>query len=52
MLQDGGTDNASGGGGNDGFYFGAALDATDTVDGGAGTDDQVGLQGITAASTR
>lgn len=45
MLQHGGTDSASGGGGNDGFYFGAALDSTDNVDGGAGTDDQVGLQG-------
>ncbi|MFA6112364.1 MAG: FG-GAP-like repeat-containing protein [Sphingomonas sp.] len=45
MLQHGGTDSASGGGGNDGFYFGAALDATDSVDGGAGGDDQVGLQG-------
>ncbi|MDB5706217.1 MAG: Type secretion C-terminal target domain subclass [Sphingomonas bacterium] len=47
MLQDGGTDTVSGGGGSDGFYFGAALDPFDSVNGGtgAGTDDQLGLQG-------
>jgi Ca2+-binding RTX toxin-like protein len=45
MLQDGGTDSASGGAGSDGFYFGAELDASDSVDGGVGGDDQVGLQG-------
>jgi len=40
-----GTDTLHGNGGNDGFYFGANLDAGDQVDGGAGTIDQVGLQG-------
>jgi hypothetical protein len=45
MLHHGGTDSVSGGGGGDGFYFGAALDATDSVNGGVGDDDQVGLQG-------
>lgn len=45
MLQDGGHDTATGGGSGDGFYFGAALDPLDNVDGGAGDDDQVALQG-------
>lgn len=45
MLQDGGHDTATGGGSSDGFYFGAALDPLDQVDGGAGDDDQVALQG-------
>ena len=44
-LNDGGDDNASGLGGNDGFYFGAALNSGDFVDGGEGSDDQVALQG-------
>lgn len=45
MLQGGGHDTATGGGSGDGFYFGAALDPLDNVDGGAGDDDQVALQG-------
>jgi hypothetical protein len=45
LLQDGGEDTALGGAGNDGFIFGAALSAGDIVDGGAGTLDQLGLQG-------
>jgi Ca2+-binding RTX toxin-like protein len=45
LLQDGGDDIATGLGGDDGFYFGAALTAADEVDGGEGTLDQVGLQG-------
>ncbi|MGN6818425.1 MAG: Ig-like domain-containing protein, partial [Sphingomonas sp.] len=45
MLNAGGHDHAAGGDGNDGFYFGAAFDAQDQVDGGAGTLDQIGLQG-------
>jgi VCBS repeat-containing protein len=45
MLQDGGFDSASGGDGNDGFYLGGALTADDNLDGGAGTLDQLGLQG-------
>lgn len=44
-LQKGGNDAVTGGNGNDGFYFGAAMTAVDTVDGGAGSGDQVGLQG-------
>ena len=43
-LQDGGNDSANGGGGNDVFLFGAALNAADSVDGGAGAD-QVAIQG-------
>jgi Ca2+-binding RTX toxin-like protein len=45
MLQQGGNDTASGQGGDDGFIFGTTLTAGDTVDGGAGTQDQVGIQG-------
>ncbi|MDB5693675.1 MAG: hypothetical protein JWO81_2738, partial [Alphaproteobacteria bacterium] len=44
-LRDGGHDTASGGGGADGFYMGGALDAGDSLDGGAGAGDQVALQG-------
>jgi Ca2+-binding RTX toxin-like protein len=47
-LQDGGDDTASGGDGNDGFYMGGALTAADRLDGGAGANDQVGLQGTYA----
>lgn len=43
-LEGGGSDRATGGDGNDGFYFGAQFDAADLADGGAG-DDQVALQG-------
>ncbi len=44
-LSQGGNDTAVGGDGNDAFFFGSALTAADTVDGGAGTNDQLGLQG-------
>ena len=44
-LSAGGNDTANGGNGNDAFSFGAAFTAADTVDGGAGTNDQIGLQG-------
>ncbi len=44
-LEQGGNDTVSGGSGNDGFYFGGAFTAADTVDGGAGTNDQIGLEG-------
>ncbi|MDB5693152.1 MAG: hypothetical protein JWO81_2215, partial [Alphaproteobacteria bacterium] len=44
-LRDGGHDTASGAGGADGFYMGGALDAGDSLDGGAGAGDQVALQG-------
>ena len=44
-VSQGGNDNVSGGGGNDGFYFGGAYTSGDVVDGGAGNRDQIGLQG-------
>jgi VCBS repeat-containing protein len=44
-LRQGGDDRARGVGGNDGFFMGAALTAADEIDGGAGPNDQVGLQG-------
>ncbi|RYD68425.1 MAG: hypothetical protein EOP58_00580 [Sphingomonadales bacterium] len=44
-LSAGGNDSVNGGGGDDGFYFGAAFDGNDRTDGGAGTLDQLGLQG-------
>ncbi|MBV9884476.1 MAG: VCBS repeat-containing protein [Sphingomonadaceae bacterium] len=44
-LSQGGNDTALGLGANDGFYFGAAFNALDHVDGGAGNNDQIGLQG-------
>ncbi len=44
-VSQGGHDNVSGGGGNDVFFFGAAFDALDRVDGGTGSDDQLRLQG-------
>ena len=45
FLQQGGNDTVSGGAGDDGFFFGAAFTAADHVDGGTGTNDQIGLQG-------
>jgi Ca2+-binding RTX toxin-like protein len=50
-LQHGGNDTASGGGGIDGFYLGAALSAGDELDGGEGALDQLGLQGNYAGLT-
>ena len=44
LLQAGGDDTASGGDGDDGFYFGAALTSADAVDGGNGKDT-LALQG-------
>ncbi|MBY0285435.1 MAG: VCBS domain-containing protein [Sphingomonas sp.] len=44
-LSQGGNDTINGGNGNDAFLFGAAFTAADTVDGGVGTNDQIGLQG-------
>src|SRR5262249_36064917 len=42
-----GTTSATvtGGSGNDGFYFGAAFNASDIVDGAGGTNNQIGLDG-------
>lgn len=45
MLNQGGNDTVSGGLGDDGFFFGDAFNANDSVDGGTGTLDTVGLQG-------
>ncbi|MBY0284296.1 MAG: hypothetical protein K2W81_10075 [Sphingomonas sp.] len=50
-LSQGGNDTANGGEGNDAFFFGAAFDANDSVDGGTGTNDQIGLQGNYGALT-
>lgn len=44
-FSQGGNDIGIGGAGQDGFYFGGAFDGNDRVDGGAGTLDQVALQG-------
>jgi large repetitive protein len=44
-VMQAGTETLDGMGGNDAFLFGAFLDATDDVDGGAGTGDQLGIQG-------
>lgn len=44
-LRMAGNDSVSGGAGNDGFYFGNTLTAADSADGGAGTGDQLALQG-------
>ena len=44
-LEQGGNDTANGGAGDDGFFFGAAFTTADHVDGGAGNNDQIGLQG-------
>jgi hypothetical protein len=45
FLNAGGEDSAYGGAGDDGFYFGQALDVNDRVDGGGGGNDQLALQG-------
>jgi hypothetical protein len=44
-LSRGGTDTVNGGLGNDAFIFGATLDFNDSVNGGGGANDQVGIQG-------
>jgi len=44
-LRDGGDDTVAGGDGADAFYFGSTLNAGDSVDGGIGGTDQLGLQG-------
>ncbi|MBX9857982.1 MAG: hypothetical protein K2Y20_00140 [Sphingomonas sp.] len=44
-LTAGGIDTVFGGNGDDGFSFGATLTAADTIDGGAGNNDQIGIQG-------
>jgi hypothetical protein len=44
-LSAGGADTAYGGEGNDGFFLGATLTNADHIDGGAGSNDQIGLQG-------
>jgi Ca2+-binding RTX toxin-like protein len=44
-LSLGGDDIVDGLDGDDGFFFGAAFTAGDQVEGGAGTNDQIGLDG-------
>lgn len=44
-LEQGGSDQAFGNGGADGFFFGGQMTAADQVDGGEGSD-QLALQGI------
>ena len=44
-LSAGGNDTVTGGSGNDGFSFGATFTIADHVDGGAGTNAQIALQG-------
>ena len=50
-LRDGGEDRTETGAGNDGFLMGAALSAGDYLDGGAGTNDQLVIQGDYSALT-
>jgi Ca2+-binding RTX toxin-like protein len=50
LLQQGGNDTVSGLASGDAFYFGAAFDVNDAVDGGGGSD-QVGLQGNYAGAS-
>ena len=44
-ISQGGADVINSGDSNDGVFAGAALDAGDQIDGGAGTDDQVAIRG-------
>jgi serralysin len=44
-LSQGGDDTVDGLDGNDGFYFGSAFTADDNINGGAGNNDQLGLEG-------
>ncbi len=44
-LSQGGNDTVDAGAGDDGIFFGAAFAPGDVVDGGAGGNDQLGLQG-------
>ncbi|MEM7058125.1 MAG: choice-of-anchor Q domain-containing protein [Pseudomonadota bacterium] len=45
FADGGGSDSVDAGDGNDAIFFGAEFDAGDTVDGGAGALDQIGLKG-------
>ena len=51
LTANSGANRLSGGGGNDIFRFGASFDLNDSVDGGAGSGDQIILQGAYAALT-
>ena len=44
-LSNGNTISVTGGSGNDAFYYGAAFTASDFVDGGSGSNNQLGLSG-------
>jgi hypothetical protein len=51
MVNQAGTETLYGLGGDDGFFFGSFLDATDSVNGSLGANDQIGLQGNYAGVT-
>lgn len=51
-LSRGGTDTVNGGLGNDAFTFGATLTAADSVNGGGGSNDQVGITGNYTGANR
>jgi hypothetical protein len=51
-LSRGGNDTVSGGLGNDALNFGSTLTAADSVDGGPGTNDQVGITGNYTSTNR
>jgi serralysin len=51
-LSRGGVDTANGGAGNDAFILGATLTAADSINGGGGADDQVGITGNYTGANR
>lgn len=51
-LSRGGNDTVNGGLGNDAFIFGATLTAADSVNGGGGTNDQIGITGNYTGANR
>lgn len=51
-LSRGGIDTVDGGLGNDAFIFGATLTAADSVNGGGGANDQVGITGNYTGANR
>ncbi|UVO55786.1 Calx-beta domain-containing protein [Sphingomonas sp. SUN039] len=51
-LSTGGNDTVTGGAGNDAFSLGAAFTAADRINGGSGTNDQVGIGGNYTGANR
>ncbi|UVO54905.1 M10 family metallopeptidase C-terminal domain-containing protein [Sphingomonas sp. SUN039] len=51
-LRQGGVDTVNGGAGDDSFNFGAKLTAADSVNGGGGANDQVGITGNYTGANR